>query len=225
MARYVHDEHVADAPSRPQAGLALHYLRQHLVGVQASLHEQIGFPGANELDRLLGGGVAVGCVDDLDLVKIERVLLGNTSDLGLWANEDRLDQSCLGRLDNAFEGGLVARMRHSGRNGLELLCCGDETIVLFMTTRRGGGCVFVHGSVLLESTPAKHGSAQIARMWPTRLCRSRRLRRAGGRRTILLRPAILWNAGLLSCPKHCLHLRESSLAQLAFYAEHFNHLA
>src|SRR5262245_61346749 len=77
-------------------------------------------------------------------------------------------------------------MCHSSRNGLELLCCGDEAIVLFMTTRRGGGCVFVHGSGLLESTPAKHGSAQIARMWPTRLCRSRRLRRAGGRRTILL---------------------------------------
>src|SRR5262245_43733067 len=222
MARYVHDEHVADAPSRPQAGLALHYLRQHLVGVQASLHEQIGFPGANELDRLLGGGVAVGCVDDLDLVKIERVLLGNTSDLGLWADEDRLDQSCLGRLDNAFEGGLVARMRHSGRNGLQFLCCSDEAVVLFVTARGGRGYVLVHGSILLQARPAKRMSAQIARMWSTRLCRSRRLRRAGGRRTILLRPAILWNVGLLSCPKHCLHLSESSLAQLAFYAERFD---
>src|SRR5262245_64536624 len=109
-------------------------------------------------------------------------------------------------------------MCHSSRNGLELLCCGDEAIVLFMTTRRSRGCVFVHGSVLLESTRAKHGSAQIARMWSTRLCRSRRLRRAGGRRTILLRPAILWNAGLLSYLKHCLHLSESALAKLGFYA-------
>jgi hypothetical protein len=38
---------VADAPSRSQAGLPFHHLRQQLVGTQASLHEEVGLAGAD----------------------------------------------------------------------------------------------------------------------------------------------------------------------------------
>src|SRR5262249_52914325 len=122
---------------------------------------------------------------------IEIVLLGDGGDLGLWANEDRLDQSCLGRLDGAFEGGLVARVCDGSRNRLQFLCCGDEAIVLFVTARRRRGWVLFHGCVLLEARPAKRRSAQIARMRPMWLRAGWRLRWAGGPRAILLRPSIL----------------------------------
>src|SRR5262249_18962286 len=149
MAGNVHDEHVADAPSRPQAGLALHYLRQHLVGVQASLHQELGFPGANELDSLFGRGVAMRHVDDVHAAEIERELLRYSLDFLDGTDKNRLDQSRLACLQGALERGLVARMRHGGGNGLELLCCGDEAIVLFVAPRRGRGCVLLRGSVLL----------------------------------------------------------------------------
>ena len=42
VGRHVHDEDVADAAARAQAGLARHDRAQQLVGVQAALHQQLG---------------------------------------------------------------------------------------------------------------------------------------------------------------------------------------
>ena len=53
-----------------KSGLALHHLRKQFIGVQAPLHEEIGLAGANELDRLLGGGLAMRHVDDLDVAEV-----------------------------------------------------------------------------------------------------------------------------------------------------------
>jgi hypothetical protein len=39
VGRHVHDEDVADAPGRPQAGLAGGHRAHQLVGMQAALHQ------------------------------------------------------------------------------------------------------------------------------------------------------------------------------------------
>ncbi len=43
MGRHVHDEDVADAPARAQPRLALGDRAEQLVGMQAALHQQLGF--------------------------------------------------------------------------------------------------------------------------------------------------------------------------------------
>src|SRR5262245_45049311 len=112
-------------------------------------------------------------------------------------------------------------MRHSGRNGLQFLCCSDEAVVLFVTARGGRGYVLIHGSILLQARPAKRGSAQIPRVRPMRLRPGWRLRRAG-ELAILLGAAILWDRGLLPSLKPHLPRTEAALAQLAFYSERFD---
>jgi hypothetical protein len=71
MTRHVHDEHVADAPSCPQSGLAFHYLRQQLVGVEAAFHQEVRLAGTDEFDGLLGGGLAMRHVHDLEGAEVE----------------------------------------------------------------------------------------------------------------------------------------------------------
>ena len=110
MAGNVHDEDVADAPPGAKPGLALHDRPQKLVGMQAALHQQLGLAGADQLDRLLGGGLAVRDVDDLDAVEVEANDLGDAADLVLGPDEDRHDESRLGRLERSLERGLVTGM-------------------------------------------------------------------------------------------------------------------
>jgi hypothetical protein len=71
--------------------------------MQASLHQEIGLACADELNRFLGGSLAVWHVDDLDAAKVERKFLGDRGDLAFGTDEDRLDQSGLARLDRASQ--------------------------------------------------------------------------------------------------------------------------
>ncbi len=66
---HVHDEDVADAPAGAQSGLPLGDGPEQLIGMQASLHQQLGLALAHELDRLLGRRLAVRNIDDLDARK------------------------------------------------------------------------------------------------------------------------------------------------------------
>ena len=84
MPRDVHDEDVADAASGPQPGFALHDFGQQLIGMQASLHQEFGLARADELDSLLGGGLAVRHVDDLGVAEVERKRLRHCGDLVPW---------------------------------------------------------------------------------------------------------------------------------------------
>ena len=99
----------------PQSSFPLHHFRQQLIRMQASLHQQLGLAGTDELDSLLGGGLAVRHVDDLDLTEVERKHLRHRGDLALGTDENGSDQPGLARLDRPFEGGFVARIRHCGR--------------------------------------------------------------------------------------------------------------
>ena len=98
MVGHVHDEDVADAPAGAQPGLALRDLGQQLVRVQAALHEELRLALAHERDGLLGRRLAVRRVDDLDAAEVER-FLGDRGDLAFGTDQDRHDQSGLGRLE------------------------------------------------------------------------------------------------------------------------------
>src|SRR4029079_13080447 len=134
MARHIHDEDVADAPSRPQSGLALHYFRQQLVGVQAPLHQKLGLAGANKLHGLRRGSLTMRHVDDFDTAEVERKFLCDTNNLALGTHKNWLDQSSPACLDRASEGTLVARVRHSGRNRLQTLRSGDQMVVFLVAS-------------------------------------------------------------------------------------------
>jgi hypothetical protein len=60
--------------------------------MQAALHEQLGLARSDELNRLLGGGLAMRDVDDLDASKIEREGFGDILDL-LWTEESAVGPS------------------------------------------------------------------------------------------------------------------------------------
>ena len=66
IGRHVHDEDVADPPPGAQAGLAGGDLAHEFVGVQAALHQELAPSRMDELDRLGGGCLAVGRIDDLE---------------------------------------------------------------------------------------------------------------------------------------------------------------
>ena len=93
--------------------------------MKAAFHEEIRLAGAHQFDGLLGGGLAVRHVDDLNVAEIEREVPGDRGDLALGTDKDGLDQSGLSRLDGASQRGLVARMRYGGGNGLLPLRRGD----------------------------------------------------------------------------------------------------
>ncbi len=71
MVRNVHDEDVADAPAGAKPGLALRDRAEKLIGMQASLHQQLGLARANELDRLLCRRLTVRNIDDVDAFNVE----------------------------------------------------------------------------------------------------------------------------------------------------------
>ena len=101
IGRNVHDEHVADATSRAQARLPRDDRAQQLVGVQASLHQELGLALANQLHGLGRRGVAVRHIDDPRTPEVDPVRLRDFVDLGGRADEDRRDQSLGAGLDGA----------------------------------------------------------------------------------------------------------------------------
>ena len=66
MARHVHDEAMADPARRPQATVPADDSRHQLVRVQAALHQRLGLAGLDERDGFLGGGMAMGRIDDAE---------------------------------------------------------------------------------------------------------------------------------------------------------------
>ena len=116
VGRHVHDEDVADPARGAQAGLLGHDRAHQLVGVQAALHQQLGLAGADQLDGLGRGGVAVRHVDELELPDVEPELLRHAADLVGRPDQDRDHQPGSGRLDGAAQRALVAGVRHRARD-------------------------------------------------------------------------------------------------------------
>ena len=115
IGRHVHDEHVTDAPSGPQARLSRDNCAEELVGVQAAFHQELGVALAHELDSLGCGRVAVRGIDDGRRTERDAGLLREVVDLGRGADENRGDESLRAGLDRAGERRLLAGMRDRRR--------------------------------------------------------------------------------------------------------------
>ena len=100
---------MADPPRGAQAGLLGHDRAHQLVRVQAALHQQLGLAGANQLDGLGRGGMAVRHVHELELPDVEPELLRPRSRILCGRpDQDRDHQPGRGRLDGAAQRALVA---------------------------------------------------------------------------------------------------------------------
>ena len=74
---------------------------QEFVGVQASLHQELGLALANQLHGPGRGGVAVRDIDHLRSSEVDAARLRDFLDLRRRPHEDWRDQSLRGRIDGA----------------------------------------------------------------------------------------------------------------------------
>ena len=109
----------------------------------------------DELDRLGGGRLAVGRVDDLDTVDVEIELARHGGDLGGRANQNRRDDAGLGRLERTAQRSLVTGMSHDRRRRRHLFRPGDE-VVVFRVRRRPGWSGLRRGFGLATVFRGKH---------------------------------------------------------------------
>lgn len=72
MARYIHDEAVADTPCRSNTGIARYHGAHQFIGVKAFLHKRVGAACAHKFDCLGCRIVAVKGVNQLEGGNIER---------------------------------------------------------------------------------------------------------------------------------------------------------
>ena len=117
-------------------------LGHQFVGVQAALHQRLGFALAHQLDRLRRRGVAVRRIDELVGRDVEAEARRQRADARLRPDQDRLDDLRLRRLDRAAQRGLVARMRHRRAHRRQRVAGVNERFVFFVLAGvgHGGGC-------------------------------------------------------------------------------------
>ena len=65
---------------------------EHLVGVRAALHQELGNALADQLHRPLGGRMTMRGVDAPDVAQADAFAFGDGPDLPLGSDQDRLDQ-------------------------------------------------------------------------------------------------------------------------------------
>ena len=105
-------KHMTDAPTGAKSRFPLCDRPKQLIGMQASLHQELGLPGADELDSLISRRLAMRDVDDLDAVDIKVHDFARLSIFPLGPTESGLSFR-LERPPAPREGGLVAGMRDS----------------------------------------------------------------------------------------------------------------
>ena len=91
---------MADAPIGAQSGARGRHRPHQLVGMQASLHQELALAGFDELDGLGSRRIAVRNIDNLVLADIDTTLARHCRDLCGRPNQDRLDDAefrCLDR--------------------------------------------------------------------------------------------------------------------------------
>ena len=138
MARHVHDEAVADASRRADAGVARHDGAHQLVGVQAALHQGLGAARAHELDRLGRRIVAVQRTRPARRRRCRAPACAATSRMRA-RGPTRIGFSRPRRaaFDRAFQRDRVAGMGDRRRHRRVLARHGDQPIVLLVTAFSG----------------------------------------------------------------------------------------
>src|SRR5262249_15752568 len=127
---HVHDEDVADAAARSQAGLLRDHRAEQLVAVEAALHQDFSLALTHELDRPRGGRMAVRRIDDPRPPQIDPARCGALLDAGLRADGKRHDQSLCACVDRRGQRSLLARMRDGGSRRFEALASRQQLLVL-----------------------------------------------------------------------------------------------
>jgi nucleotide-binding universal stress UspA family protein len=112
MGWNVHDEDVADAPSRAKPSLALRHRREKLIRMEAALHQQLGPARADQLDGFVGCRFAVWDVDNLYAAQVHGEMLADGVNPVVRADEDWNDHPAAGSLESSRERGLVAGVGH-----------------------------------------------------------------------------------------------------------------
>ena len=109
----VHHEHMVDATLSAQtAGIVCD--TPHADPSSAS---RLG--GVAQFDGLGSSRVAMRGIDDLDHGDVQSVPFRRAPDFGLWADQDRPDDTGLGAVKGAAQGGLVTWVNHDGRDRID----------------------------------------------------------------------------------------------------------
>jgi hypothetical protein len=103
-----------------------------LVGVEAALHQRLGAALEHELDRLVGGSVAVLDIDDRVGGDVDIGLLRRLLDLLPGADEDGRDETEARGADGAVDRRRVARMDDRRRHRRQALAGVEQTLILRM---------------------------------------------------------------------------------------------
>src|SRR5215472_4717741 len=150
VAGDIHHKAMADAASGANAGLACDHRTHQLVGVQAALHQGLGLPLADDLDRLVGGIVAVRRFLQREARYVEPRPLGDSANAVGGTDQDRRDQAQPRGLHGTFERDLITRMRDRRRHRRQALRVTQKPLVALVRADR----VLFHGSA--------HSSARYA---------------------------------------------------------------
>jgi hypothetical protein len=124
-----------------QAGVPLHYRAEQLIGAQRAFHKHLGLSSAYERHRLLGGGVAVLCIDDLAGRNVDICAARGSENLALRTDQDWRDDTHLGCVNGTGKRDVVARMGHCGRSGRQRLDRFDEALISGAGRRAHRGCL------------------------------------------------------------------------------------
>src|SRR3954467_14144568 len=101
---------MTDTPGGPKSGRTGGDGPHQFISVEAALHQQLTLCLTDHFDRLCSRRVAMRHIDDLHAVERNSVLQGNRLYLARGANQHRLDDTFLSRLDRAAQGRFIAWM-------------------------------------------------------------------------------------------------------------------
>ena len=133
VGRDIHDEAVADASRRAQAGVAPDDRAHQLVGVKAALHQRLRLALAHQLDRLVGGRLAVRRVDDRRMPRCRcRAAFATASMRARGPTRIGAIRPSLRRIDRAAQRALVAGMRDGRRRRRQRLAEIDQPLVFLV---------------------------------------------------------------------------------------------
>ncbi len=129
MAGDIHHKAMADPPRRADAGVPRDHGAHQLVGMQAALHQGLGFPLPDELDRFGGRIVAVRRLHQREARYVGFRLLRRVANARGRPDQDRGDQPNLAASTTPSIEILIAGMRNRRRYGRQLLRGVHEPVV------------------------------------------------------------------------------------------------
>ena len=107
--RHIETENMRHAPPCSEGGARQHRMQQ-FIGMQTALHQQLDLACSRHIGGLVGGGMAVGNIDQLEFGNVQSGISGGLFDFGLGPHQDRNDQAMAEGIDGALQRFRIARM-------------------------------------------------------------------------------------------------------------------